>query len=138
MRELKRSSIIKEELKVGDEVIKINLNPNELLNNFRKKQLEIVRAEQEVRKLQQEGVKKEKLGEAIEIYGQSIISLFELIFGEENTIKILNFYEGNYTEMAQEVIPYINETITPKIQEVAKEKKKKLRKKFNPKRNIFK
>ncbi|MPW26261.1 hypothetical protein GC105_10725 [Alkalibaculum sp. M08DMB] len=136
MRELKRSSKVVEEIKLGDKTLKINLNFDDILNNYRKTQLEIVKAEQEVRRLQTEGVQKEKLSESITIYGESIIAMFKLVFGEENTADILEFYEDNYTEMAQEVIPFITEVISPKIQEVAKERKSKLKQKYKPNRKF--
>jgi len=138
MRELKRSSRIVEELKVGDEVIKINLNPNELLKNYRRAELDIVKAQQEIVKLQKEGVESDKISQALEVYGNAIINLFKLIFGDKNTKIILDFYEDNYAEMAEEVIPYINEVITPKIKEVAEEQKQKLRKKYKPRKKFRK
>lgn len=132
MHELKRSHKIKEELKIGDEIITINLDADSITREFRKRQIEIVHAEKAVRQLQKDGIDKLKIDDALGIYGEAIISLFNLIFGDENTIKIIDFYEDNYIEMSQEVIPYINNVIYPQIQNVAQKQKEQLQKKFNP------
>lgn len=134
MRELKRSSVIKEEVKVGDEVIEINLSAGEILKRFRPLMLDILHAEKEVKRLKSEGIDNENLAEAIDFYGKTIIQLYQFIFGVENTEKILAFYDGNYEEMATEVTPYIFEVIVPKINEVMKEQKEKAKSKYKGKR----
>lgn len=130
MRELKRSSVIKEELKVGDEVIAINLTAGEIFKRFRPLMVDILQAEKEVKRLMAEGVDRENMAEAFDFYGKTIINLYQLIFGVENTEKILAFYDGNYDEMATEVTPYIYEVIVPKINEVMKAEKEKAKTKY--------
>lgn len=135
MHELKRSKKIQEELKIGDEILIINLDADSITREFRKKQIEIVKAEQSLNNLKKIGVTKDKFDDALEIYGNAIISLFKLVLGEENAVKVLEFYEDNYIEMAREVIPYITEVIYPHIQQAANDQKDKLKNKFNPNRS---
>jgi len=137
MRELKRSSVIKEEIKVGEEVLEINLSAGEILKRFRPLQIDLLHAETEVKRLQKEGVTSENMTEALKIYGDTIINLYQLIFGVENTEKILAYYEGNYEEMAIETTPYITEVIVPKINEVVKAEKAKAKTKYQANR-LFK
>jgi len=137
MRELKRSSVIKEEFKVGEEVLEINLAAGEIMKRFRPLQIDLLHAETEVKRLQTEGITNDNMAEALKIYGDTIINFFQLIFGVANTDKIIAFYEGNYEEMAIEVTPYIAEVIVPKINDVLKQEKAKAKTKYQANR-LFK
>ena len=41
---------------------------------------------------------------------------FAVFFGEEGAAKILDFYDGNYTDMMEDVFPYINTILLPKLE----------------------
>ena len=56
--------------------------------------------------------------------------MVSLMLGTENAEKVLAFYEGDYVEMMEEVIPYLNEVLVPQFLKAADEKKKEYRKKF--------
>lgn len=53
--------------------------------------------------------------EALEAYGKAVLAVFNVIFGEDGTEKLLTFYEGNTSEMLLDVFPFINEAVMPKI-----------------------
>lgn len=63
---------------------------------------------------------------AMEAYGNAVIAVFDVIFGEENTQKIVEFYENNWSEMLLDLFPFINNEIMPKIQEASDERKAQL------------
>ena len=63
---------------------------------------------------------------AMEAYGNAVISVFNVIFGEENTEKIVAFYENNWSEMLLDLFPFINNEIMPKIREASEERKAQL------------
>lgn len=63
---------------------------------------------------------------AMEAYGNAVIAVFDIIFGEENTQKIVEFYENNWSEMLLGLFPFINNEIMPKIQEASDERKAQL------------
>ena len=65
-------------------------------------------------------------GAAMEAYGNAVISVFNVIFGEENTQKIVEFYENNWTEMLLDLFPFINNEIMPKIREASADRKAQL------------
>lgn len=50
-------------------------------------------------------------------FGEAVIGVFRVIFGDAGTEKILRFYDGAYSEMLADVAPFINEAIMPKIRE---------------------
>lgn len=64
--------------------------------------------------------------EAVEAYGRAVIALFDVIFGEEDSRKIIAFYEDNYTEMLLDLFPFINDEIMPKVREASAERKAQL------------
>lgn len=51
----------------------------------------------------------------VERLGRAVVSLFELIFGRDGCEKIIKEYENRYTDMLEEIAPFINDVITPKI-----------------------
>ena len=59
-------------------------------------------------------------------YGEAVIAVFNVIFGEEDAANILLFYEGNYTEMLLDVFPFIDGEIIPKIREASEARKAQL------------
>lgn len=63
---------------------------------------------------------------AQEAYGASIIALFAVVFGKENTEEILAFYDGNYEEMLIDVCPFISDVIMPKVKEASETRKTEL------------
>jgi len=64
--------------------------------------------------------------EAMEAYGNAVIALFDVIFGEEDSRRIIAFYENNYTEMLLDVFPFINDEILPKIREASSARREML------------
>lgn len=64
--------------------------------------------------------------EAIEAVGKAIISLFNVIFGEDGTKTIVEFYEGNYSEMLLDLFPFINNEILPKVKAASEQRKAQL------------
>lgn len=63
---------------------------------------------------------------AMKAYGEAVIAVFSIIFGEDDAAKILSFYEGNYTEMLLDVFPFIDGEIIPKIREASEARKQQL------------
>ena len=48
--------------------------------------------------------------------GRAIVDTFAVFFGEEGTAKILDFYEDNYFDMMEDVFPYIQAILLPKLE----------------------
>lgn len=47
--------------------------------------------------------------------GMTVMALFSLIFGEEGAQKLEKYYENRWTEMLQDVAPFVSECINPQI-----------------------
>ena len=124
MFELKRSPKINEEVKIGDEIITVALDIDEITIRFRKCMADLSNAEKAIAKAQAE--KSGDLDKVMTEYGNATIALLQVIFGDDDANKILAFYENRYLEMTSEVFPFIAQTIIPKIEAAATEKKNKL------------
>ena len=59
-------------------------------------------AHRKLRELQK-NKKRADFEESAALYGSVVIDLLELVFGKENTSKILLFYENSYFEMVSQV-----------------------------------
>ena len=53
-------------------------------------------------------------------------AFFAVIFGEETAGKIVEFYEGRWTEMLLDLFPFINNEIMPKIRAASADRKAQL------------
>lgn len=124
MFEFKRSPKINEEIKIGDDIITVNLEIDEVTTRFRKCAGNLTLAEKALTKAQADNSK--DLDQAMTEYGNAIVALLQVVFGNDNADKILAFYENNYFEMLSEVFPFIIQVIVPKIESAATEKKNRL------------
>lgn len=68
------------------------------------------------------------------LYGNTIISLLNLIFGAANAQILLDFYENNYFEMSIKLAPIIFDVIAPKIAEEINAEKMLLTKQYSGKK----
>lgn len=131
MYELKRSEVLKEQVKIGDEVITTELN----LTKDARAIIKIVR-ELEIIKIALE--KEKNIEENLEKMGNVTIDLIRKFFGS-NADKVLRFYSDesekdnerivsidNAQELLLEVVPFIM-TLLPKIDNFVKDKQKSLK-----------
>jgi len=136
MYELKRSKLIEEEVKIGDEIIKTELNLTENSQNIIKllRGLEVLQIKLE---------KKENLEENLKELGEKMVELTKMIFGS-NFEKVLRFYSKDdaeivtvdnacINEMIYEVLPFVLH-LRPKIEEYLKERKTDINKAIKGKR----
>lgn len=62
----------------------------------------------------------EEVGDAYAKLGGEIINLFTLLFGQEQTEEIMEFYGGRSMEMLGDFLPFITDSLVPKINEAQK------------------
>ena len=63
-------------------------------------------------------------------YVKVVDLLFTMVFGEKNRAEIYEFYEDSYTEMVQQLIPYIFERVLPAVKASVKQHKNYLKRAF--------
>ena len=125
MFELKRIEKIVEQIKLGDEIIEVNLDAGAIQARFTKGYNELLRAQSALNGATSDTL--DAVSDKLEQYGNAVVGVLQVIFGEENTQKILAFYENNYTEMFTQIYPFIGEVIIPKISEASKRKADELK-----------
>lgn len=105
---------------VTEKVITVRLDKAGLAMKVSKKYVEI----QRLQAMAEKARGKENAEELVTKLGQTVIDFFEIIFGEEDTKAILEFYEGNYIEMALEVMPFIQEKVLPTVRAIAQQNRR--------------
>lgn len=140
--QVKRSKKVVETLElVGEngeivEVISIDLDVDTVARQISKDHVELVKAGTELQEINKKIKDQEnpKLQEVMEKYGNAVIKLFNTVFGEENTTKIVKFYENRYVEMSLEVTPFVVNVILPRVRDVAQSARKEVLDKYNRRR----
>ena len=74
---------------------------------------------------------------AMEDYGKAVGDLFAVIFGENDATKIVEFYEGEYTEMLVDLLPFFSDVIMPAIREASEDRVRKLREAERSTKRLF-
>ncbi len=129
MYQLKRSEKITETFSLpdGGELLEIVIDIDNIAGEFLARQDALTAAQKKLKESQRAG-KRPDFSAAYQSYGAALIDLFELLFGRENTCKILEAYENKYIEMFLQVVPFLNERIVPAVQRSVKERKARMKK----------
>ena len=127
-----RSKRITETLELTDEngkvveSIDVNLDADAVCTAYRKNQIAIIDAERRLKDVHRKGSQTD-LDAAYEAYGDAMLGIFGLVFGEDGTKKILDFYENNYVEMGLQIVPFIRGVVIPKLDEALKCRKQQMK-----------
>lgn len=129
-----RSKRIEETLDLVDSegivqhTIPVALNTSDIARQYRAQYLNLAKAQQAYTALQQaQGEEKAAAVETAEqALGDAVLGLFRLVFGEENLQQILNFYDGCYIEMLENVLPFLTQVVAPAVQADAAQRKQRI------------
>ena len=83
------------------------------MRDYNKAQYAIAQAQQSAQKAKDD----KDLQAAEEAMGNAIISLFKVVFGQEQTEQILDIYDNRPLDMLGDIAPFIADVIAPRIQE---------------------
>ncbi|MCH1984164.1 hypothetical protein MCG98_16480 [Ruminococcus sp. OA3] len=137
--QLKRSKKYIEELQLVDEngnvqhTLQVRLDGDELLRNINGRYLELIKAHKKYGNTVSEKMSHEETDDAIKELGQATVNMIMTVFGPENAKLIVNFYEGRYVELTQEVTPFMIDVVVPRCQEIIKENKERAKARYNRK-----
>lgn len=126
--QIKKENKVIEELELLDEnnevakTIKVEINIDKIATEYRQRKIELAEAQQKINKGEED---------AVELFGVAIINMFKTVFGEENTVAILEYFEGKYTNMLTNCIPFVEQVIQPAIEKVVRDKKQLLANNMN-------
>ena len=129
----RKSSKITERIELGDNItLDVEISPSRIASSIITGYNSIIRAKlelQKVGKIKKFGETPEQI-EAIESVGAAFIDLFNLVFGEENTAIMVEYFENDYNDMIEQMLPFITDTVLPECKKFAEEKKKKAAEKY--------
>ena len=129
--QLSRTRKIIETLELTDnngkviKTIDIHLDVGIIAKEYRDLCEKLGKAERQLKEAQKHN-DTETFDKTLEAYGETIIALLRLIFGEENAQVLLDYFENNYFEMSVKLIPFIFDVLSPKIIEGIKAEKQQL------------
>ena len=125
-----RSRKIRESLELVDDngsivtTVYTDIDADKIAKEFNKRVNAIIRAEIAAKSLPKSGEitamtteQAEAANAAVHSYGEAVINLFQLIFGDEGTQTILDFYDNAYFEMSMQVFPFILDVVKPRIED---------------------
>ena len=118
---IQKNPHVREDVTVEDDgrelTVSVDLDVHQILQRYTVAAKKIAVAEQQLQDLQTKGVTSENLGDAYASLGGAILELFNIVFGPEQTAQIVEFYDGNSSEMLQDFVPFLQDVVGPKIRE---------------------
>ena len=120
-------------------LLHVSLDADDMVVKINRKYTELTKALAETTEIKRKAENPEEIQKSVEILGTAVVDLLEAVFGTEDTEKIIQFYEGRYIEMSQEVIPFITQCVIPKLIEMKKDNKRAVLSGYNRKtrRRLF-
>ena len=116
MYQIKRKHIV-EDLEIEDngKVLKLNvdINVDSMLKAYNNAQYKIAQASNDAQKAAND----KDMALAEEAMGNAVLALFEVVFGDDQTQKIVEFYDNKSLEMLGDIAPFIAEVIAPRFKE---------------------
>lgn len=118
---IRKSSRITEDIELigenGDveKIISVDINVESIMKGYREAELNIIKT--------QKAVKNKENAQALESFGKAIENFFVMIFGAENTKEILDFFNGKYTDMLCQLMPFVADVVKPAIEQAVATKK---------------
>ena len=98
-----------------EKVISVDINIDRLMSGFRQAELNLMKL--------QKSIKNKENAQALENYGKVFVDYFNMVFGIENTKEMLEFFEGRYTDMFCQLMPFITNVVKPALAQAIAVKK---------------
>ena len=116
MYQIKRNHIV-EELEIEDNGktlhIDVDINVDNMIKAYTNAQYKIAQASINAKQATED----KDVSKAEEAMGNAVLGLFEVVFGAEQTQKIVDFYDNKALEMLGDIAPFISDVIAPRFKE---------------------
>ena len=106
--------------------IHVALDPDGVVEKVSRKYMDLVRIQQSFQGFDATTKSGAEVQEAYARLGDAVIALLEAVFGEEDTRRLLDYFEGRYIEMVRQVGPWIENVAVPRIREIAQKNRKQI------------
>lgn len=107
-------------------ILNIDLDVDRIMAEYNRARNDVIRTQQKIKDDPQNP-------EILNEYGKAIVSVLDVLFGTENTKKLLEFYENKYSELLEMIFPYIANEIEPRMREIVNDKVAKMKAQFDRK-----
>lgn len=124
----KRKKLYTEEFQLVDETgaivhtLQVALDPDSMVRKLSEKHLALIHALEQVQGI---NVQTEP-GKGLKTLGNAVNDLITAVFGDEAAGTILDFYDGRYVEMCDEVVPFITQVVVPHVRRIAQENRRQI------------
>lgn len=95
--------------------VELDIDVEKIAGDFRKAQIAVINAEK--------AAKEKQTDEMLETYGKAIIEFIRLIFGDENTQKLIKYFDNRYIDLLFQTMPFIYDVVVPSIEKSVRQKK---------------
>lgn len=95
--------------------VELDIDVERIAGDFRKAQIAVMNAEK--------AAKEKQTDEMLEAYGKAIVEFIRLIFGDENTQKLIKYFDNRYIDMLFQTMPFIYDVVVPSIEKSIQQKK---------------
>lgn len=119
--------------------LNVSLDADDMVAKINRKYTALTKALAETTEIKRNTQDPDKVQGCIETLGRAVVDLLEAVFGEEDAKTVIEFYEGRYIEMSQEVLPFITGCVIPRLTEMRNDNKKAVLSGYNRKtrRRLF-
>ena len=105
------------------EMLDFTVDIDAIAGELRRNLTDITTAEQALKKAASD----KDYSTAYEQYGKAVSGILAVCFGSENARRIVEFFEGNYIEVSVAIVPYIYETVLPRVNESLERRREQLK-----------
>ena len=111
---LNKAKRLIEEIELEDgQIINVDINVGKISIDFNKHYNNILRLQ---------NIKGEPTPQDLEDLGVAIIELITLVVGADGSKRILEYYNDNYMDLLENILPFIVDVVSPAIKNYIKEK----------------
>lgn len=116
-----------------EHTIHVSLDADDMITKITRKYTDMIKVLSETTEAKRQADNPEAIADSIDKLGGAVVTLFQAVFGDEDTKKIVDFYDNRYIEMCKEVTPFITNVVIKRCIEIKNENQKAVLQKYNRK-----
>lgn len=116
-----------------EHALHVSLDADDMITKITRKYTDMIKVLSETTEAKRRADNPESIADSIDKLGGAVVTLFQAVFGEEDTKKIVDFYDNRYIEMCKEVTPFITNVVIKRCIEIKNENQKAVLQKYNRK-----
>lgn len=126
---IKKAPHIEDQLEIQDKdetlTIDVDLYVDDVLGRIDDVRASLGSARKKVQELKRTEAGRQEISQAYQALSSATVALFELIFGSDQTQKIIEFYGGRTAAALGDLLPYVTGVILPAVKSAQEELSKR-------------